>query len=297
MSTRPRSSGGAGIPWSPPTGCPTGRTGRARASTSPARGVPAARRRSAPARGDRAAGPVRAARDRRVHVAAAGRDAPGLVRSGGAQARRTGQLRPGHAADVHPGQLVARHRLGRRPLPDRRALGVRLRRPADPGCLLLLHAPPRHAAAAGRRRHRGGPRGTRRGRTGGPVRPVPRPRRALLAERLQVQQLQLPRRHHGHRRAAADLADLGQGPRSAHRPRAVVRRGPAGRPARDSPPEEEGVFAVVPLAWEGGAAPGADRGPSAVAAVPPRRAPRTPTRNAPGRSPGSRPYGGCTRRL
>ena len=158
------------------------------------------------------------------------RDSYGLV---GPAARRPGQHRPGGAAALHPGELVPRHRLRRRPLPGQRLLGRRSRRPAHPRGLPLRHH--RHAMqrlltgdVTGR-----GAGGARAGRQEGRGhRPVPGPRHQVLAERLQVQQLLLPRRQHGRRPLLQTLADLGARARAAARARAVVRRAAAGPAAR-----------------------------------------------------------------
>ncbi|CAA9243914.1 MAG: TOMM biosynthesis dehydrogenase (protein B), partial [uncultured Corynebacteriales bacterium] len=166
-----------------------------------------------------------------VHAAAGRRDAARLVRAGGAAPGRPGQHRPVVAARLPGGELVPRCRVRRRPLPGQRLLGRRAGRPAAARRLPLLAEPARAGAAAHRGRLRPGPAGRRRGGH----RPVPGPRGPDLAELLQVQQLQLPRRDHGHRRAAADLADVGGCARAGRRPGAVVRRAAADRAARRGP--------------------------------------------------------------
>ena len=195
----------------------------------------AAGRRRLPGRGDRAG---RADRDRRVrpvHPAAARRPAARLVRAARPAAGHPGQHRPAGAAELPGGELVPRHRVRRRALPAQRLLGGRAERAGAAGDVPLLPAaaraasgcwpatcPPRSAAALG-----------------GPDlpddRPVPAAGRQVLAERLQVQQLLLPRGHHGRRRAAADLADVGARAGAAGGPGAVVRRAAADPAARRRP--------------------------------------------------------------
>ena len=126
--------------------------------------------------------------------------------------------------------------------------------PVTPG--VYYYATPHHGMqpAAGRRRHR---RGAARRWADLPEAadtPVPGARRQVLAERLQVQQLLLPRRDDGHRRPAADLADVGRRPRPAASapPCGSTRAGSAA--CSGSTRAEDGVFAVVPLHLGGGTA-------------------------------------------
>ena len=123
-------------------------------------------------------------------------------------ARRPGQHRPGRAAALHARQLVPWRGVRRRALPDQHVLGLRAAGPLTPG--VYHYSVPHHALQrllTGDVSDRGA-RGARPAALAG-YRPVPAARRQVLAERLQVQQLQLPRRQHGRRRRAAGHGGCG----------------------------------------------------------------------------------------
>ena len=164
-----------------------------------------------------------------LHAAAARRPAARLVRPARPAAGRPGQHRPAGAAELPRGELVARHRVRRRALPGQRLLGGRAERAAAARALPLLARPARAGAAAGRRRLGGGPGGGRRAADTD----------QFLVLGVQFWQnafkynsFSLPRGDDGHRRAAADLADVGARAGAADRAGALVRRAAAGPPAR-----------------------------------------------------------------
>ena len=110
--------------------------------------------------------------------------------------------------------------------------------------------------------------------------------REVLAERVQVQQLQLPRRDDGHRRAGGDVADVGRGPRAARGAAAVVRRGEARLAAGRHHPGG-GRLRRRPAALGGRHRPAGPRGRPAGRA--------TGTGSGPGSSSTSRRWTACRR--
>jgi len=197
------------------------------------RGDPAPGARRLP-RCHRAGSTVRRHRTRRVLVGHPGRNAPRLLRTDGPSTRHPGQHRSGRAPALHARQLFPWSGVRRRALSDQHVPRRRSRRPADAGRLSLLGPAPRTAATDDRRRVRPGA-SRRRPATALPrYRPFSADQRQILAERVQVQQLQLPRRQHGCRRGAGSHAAVGPRARSAAATCAVVRRTPPGRTARRS---------------------------------------------------------------